>query len=295
MFSYKSHELNLFSNDDNHKFKIKDNKGNASGFGANQNCAYISYSDVATGNSSHPIVIDALHYNFGGPVGVAWKFSVVDIAMSDEVARASGVEAVLRSDVDEHYTEMSTAVYDEAVRATNVELGINNALASEISTRQTEIYNANAAITAEASTSRAAELIHNNAIAQLNLDVPAEAKLARSAELKLTQNLAAEIKTRGDAGVAEALVRADADSKMAADIANLSSGSTAAIQFEKSRAETEESKLQSQISSLLANTDAVALNSLAELVSDYSQNNTTIQARVTYLEGVIAELVAKVL
>ena len=49
MFSYKSHELNLFSNDDNHKFKIRDNKGNASGFGAAQNCAYISYSDVATG------------------------------------------------------------------------------------------------------------------------------------------------------------------------------------------------------------------------------------------------------
>jgi hypothetical protein len=293
--SYKSHELNLFSNDDNHKFKIKDNKGNASGFNATQNCAFISYSDVETGNSSHPIVIDALHYNFGGPVGVAWKFGIVDNAIAQEISRASGVEEVLRSDVDEHYTEMTTAVYDESVRATNVELGINNALASEISTRQTEIYNANAAITAEASTSRAAELIHNNAIAQLNLDVPAEAKLARSAELKLTQNLAIEVKTRGDADTAEALVRADADNKMAADIANLSSGSNAAIQFEKSRAETEEGKLQSQISSLLANTDAVALNSLAELVADYSQNNTTLQSRVSYLEGVIAELVAKVL
>ena len=293
--SYKSHELNLFSNDDNHKFKIKDNKGNASGFGAAQNCAYISYSDVATGSSSHPIVIDALHYNFGGPVGVAWKFGVVDTAMSDEVTRASGVEEVLRSDVDEHYSEFSTAISDEFVRAVNVEAGINNALASEISTRQTEIYNANAAITAEASTSRAAELIHNNAIAQLNLDVPAEAKTARAAELKLTQNLAAEIKTRADAGVAEALQRLSADEKHTADIAALSSGSTAAIQFEKSRAETEEGKLQSQISSLLANTDATALNSLAELVSDYSQNNTTLQARVTYLESVIAELVAKVM
>ena len=293
--SYKSHELNLFSNDDNHKFKIRDNKGNASGFGAAQNCAFISYNDVATGSSSHPIVIDALHYNFGGPVGVAWKFGVVDTAMSDEVTRATGVEEQLRTDVDEHYEELSNAQSDEFVRAVNVEAGINNALASEISTRQTEIYNANAAITAEASTSRAAELIHNNAIAQLNLDVPAEAKTARAAELKLTQNLAAEIKTRADAGVAEALQRLSADEKHTADIAALSSSSTTAIQFEKSRAETEEGKLQSQISSLLANTDATALNSLAELVSDYSQNNTTLQARVTYLESVIAELVAKVM
>ena len=295
MFSYKSHELNLFSNDDNHKFKIRDNKGNASGFGAAQNCAYISYSDVATGSSSHPIVIDALHYNFGGPVGVAWKFGVVDTAMADEVSRASGVEDQLRIDVDEHYSEFSSAISDEFVRAVNVELGINNALAAEVSTRQTEIYNANAAITAEASTSRAAELIHNNAIAQLNLDVPAEAKIARAAEMKLTQNLAAEIKTRADAGVAEALQRIAADEKHTADIAALSSGSTAAILLEKTRAETEEGKLQSQISSLLANTDATALNSLAELVSDYSQNNTTLQARVTYLEQVIAELVAKVM
>ena len=291
--SYKSHELNLFSNDDNHKFKIKDNKGNTSGFNSTQNCAFISYNDVATGNSSHPIVIDALHYNFGGPVGVAWKFSIVDSAMSDEVARASGVEEVLRSDVDEHYDEFSNSISDEVVRAMAVELGVNNALSAEISNRQTAVYNANASITAEASSARAAELILTNAVAQLNLDVPAEAKTARAAELKLTQNLAAEIKARTDSGVAEALARISADEKHTADIAALSSGSTAAIQFEKSRAETEEGKLQSQISSLLANTDATALNSLAELVSDYSQNNTTLQARVTYLEQVIAELVAK--
>lgn len=293
--SYKSHELNLFSNDDNHKFKIKDNKGNTSGFNANQNCAFINYSDVDTGSASHPIVIDALHYNFGGPVGVAWKFSVVDSAMSQEIARASDIEFTLRADVDEHYSEMSAAVSDEFVRATNIELGINNALSSEISTRQTEIYNANAAVNAEAATARAAELIHNNAIAQLNLDVPAEAKIARAAELKLTQNLASELKARGDADTAEAVARADADTKMASDIATLSTSSTAAVQFEKSRAETEEAKLQSQISNLLANADATALNSLAELVSDYTQNNTTLQSRVSYLEGVIAELVAKVL
>lgn len=295
MFSYKSHELNLFSNDDNHKFKIKDNKGNSSGFNATQNCAYISYSDVATGNSSHPIVIDALHYNFGGPVGVAWKFSVVDSNHSTEVQRAIDMEDGLRSDVDAHYALFNSGISSEVNRALNAENGINYGLSTEVSTRQTEIYIVNAAISAEAASARSAELILTNAVAQLNLDVPAEAKIARAAELKLTQNLAAEIKTRADAGVAEASQRVAADEKHTADIAALSSGSTAAIQFEKSRAETEEGKLQSQISSLLANTDATSLNSLAELVSDYSQNNTTLQARVTYLEGVIAELVAKVM
>ena len=41
---------------------------------------------------------------------------------------------------------------------------------------------------------------------------------------------------------------------------------------ETARATVVEQDLQSQISSLLANTDAVALNSLAELVTDYRQN-----------------------
>ena len=41
---------------------------------------------------------------------------------------------------------------------------------------------------------------------------------------------------------------------------------------ETARATVVEQDLQSQISALLANTDAVALNSLAELVTDYRQN-----------------------
>ena len=69
---------------------------------------------------------------------------------------------------------------------------------------------------------------------------------------------------------------------------------------ESGRAQTAEAKLQSQISSLLSNTDAVALNSLAELVADYRVNGSGVSNsvsaladRVLFLEGVIADLVAK--
>ena len=69
---------------------------------------------------------------------------------------------------------------------------------------------------------------------------------------------------------------------------------------ESGRAQTAEAQLQSQISSLLSNTDSVALNSLAELVQDYRVNGMGVSSsvsaladRVLFLEGVIADLVAK--
>ena len=66
---------------------------------------------------------------------------------------------------------------------------------------------------------------------------------------------------------------------------------------ETARAQQIENDLQQQITSLLANTDATALNSLAELVADYSANgsgvNTALQAalaRIEQLEQTVAAL-----
>ena len=52
------------------------------------------------------------------------------------------------------------------------------------------------------------------------------------------------------------------------------------INTEVTRATGVEASLQTQISALLSNTDAVALNSLAELVTDYRQNGSTVAASV---------------
>ena len=69
------------------------------------------------------------------------------------------------------------------------------------------------------------------------------------------------------------------------------------IANETARAQQRENDLQQQITSLLANTDATALNSLAELVADYSANgsgvNTALQAalaRIDQLEQTVAAL-----
>ena len=66
-----------------------------------------------------------------------------------------------------------------------------------------------------------------------------------------------------------------------------------AVTVETKRAQSVEAGLQSQISNLLSNTDAVALNSLAELVADYRLNGSGLESRILYLEGVVAALVDK--
>jgi hypothetical protein len=71
------------------------------------------------------------------------------------------------------------------------------------------------------------------------------------------------------------------------------------IANETARATQIENDLQQQITNLLANTDATALNSLAELVADYSANgsgvNSALQAalvRIDQLEATVAALQA---
>jgi hypothetical protein len=65
---------------------------------------------------------------------------------------------------------------------------------------------------------------------------------------------------------------------------------------EKSRALGVESGLQAQISSILSNTDEVALNSLAELVTEFSNNGSSItqalqseSSRAVDIEGDLRE------
>ena len=81
-------------------------------------------------------------------------------------------------------------------------------------------------------------------------------------------------------------------------IANISSQQipavSAAVDSETARAQGAEGSLQAQITSLMANTDATALNSLAELVADYSQNGSGVTAALTAAVARIAQLEATV-
>jgi len=63
-----------------------------------------------------------------------------------------------------------------------------------------------------------------------------------------------------------------------------------AITNEAARAIAVESNLQGQISNLLSNTDAVALNSLSELISSYTASDQGLDARLVSIEAQLAAL-----
>ena len=95
------------------------------------------------------------------------------------------------------------------------------------------------------------------------------------------------------------------------DSKNRDSALDVKIQFEKTRAETAEGKVQANIDDeakaradadtklsdridfIVSNTNPSAIDSLSEIVAQFSQNGVGYADRLTYLEGVVAALVNK--
>lgn len=292
-----SRKLKIRSNDGVHRLKVSDGKGSdkTQGFGASQPYVYLDYSDNASEQQRQPVVINALHYvgQSNEPVGVSWKFYDVGNKHDAEVARASYAESQLDAKVEQYKTEHDEALQEEADRAIGVEDGLLTAIQGEVSGRQTADFNLNTLITAESKTARASELVLTNAVAQLDLDGKAETKERKSEVVRLDASILTEKQQRESADANEAQLRESADAKLQASVDALSYTSAGGINVEKARAEAVEAGLQNQISALLNNTDATALNSLAELVTQYSQYNTSLVSRVSQLEAVLADLVEK--
>jgi hypothetical protein len=133
----------------------------------------------------------------------------------------------------------------------------------------------------------------------------AEATARASADTILSNSIAAEISRASTAEVAvDVKVDSETQSRIAADgvvQANLDAEAAARVSAVASEAQSraaDVSALQSQISNLLANTDAVALNSLAELVAAYEAGDSSlavqaagILTRLAAAEAVINDLV----
>ena len=141
------------------------------------------------------------------------------------------------------------------------------------------------------------------AITALQNDLAAEATSRLSGDTTNGNAISAEVVARTDA---DGVVQADVDgNETDGDAATLlvqqnvdaeAAARVAAVAAEASRAGTAEASLQSQISALLSNTDATALNSLAELVTAFESADSSISgvlsalsARVAAAEEVINE------
>jgi len=196
-------------------------------------------------------------------------------AIVAEVSRATSAEGTVQFNVDAEETRaraaelaLGTRTTDEGTAAAGARATLTTNLATEIKDRQdalaaelTARVAGDAAsaglVTTEASTARAAEAANATAIAN---------ETARA--------LAAEM-ANDDAIAIEATRAKAAEMYLNDELFNLTQASSAGVVGEKTRAEGVEAGLQTQISQLLENTDEVALNSLAEIVADYTANGVT--------------------
>ncbi len=184
-------------------------------------------------------------------------------------------------------------------------------IATEVTTaRAAEAANA-ASLVAEAATARAAEAANASAIATENARaVAAEGVLAGDLATETAERITADTAIQA-AVAAEATTRAAADAIHTANIAGVAadvSTNATAIAVETARATAAENAnaalvtaevaartaavagVQSQITDLLSNVDPAALDSLAEIVAQFSSNGVLFHDRLLWVEGMVSTL-----
>lgn len=202
----------------------------------------------------------------------------LNVSVPAEVVRATNAEASLQVNIN---AEAATRLSQDNAHSASI--------AQEISDRQTGDYQLDVKISSETARAQASELVLTNSIAQTDLDVTAEEKARADADTKLNDAVSAEVKARGDADYKlttdlsyESKSRADADSKLTVDLAS-----------EVTDRKSEVNRLDGRLNFITHNTDPTALDSLSEIVAQFSQNGQGYAARLSWLEAVVADLVSK--
>ena len=279
--NYKANELNLFHSE-GYQFKIREVK---SGNPEMPPCFSLDTSN-SEGAGSYGVYFPQAYVptmygvrSVGAQLGThEYKLGSLENAINNEAsARQAG-------------DEKSASDLSSAVAVLNQ---MDNGLFATLSIIDSQYKDAdfklNNSLDLESKRAQASELVLSNNLSQANININAEVKRAGDAEAKIIADLSKEISDRKVADESESKARAEADSKHSSDIASC----VASVSAESKRASEAEAGLQNQISNILSNTDAVALNSLAELVADYRNNGSSLQARVVYLEGCVASLLNK--
>jgi len=284
---YKSHELNLYSDDNKCHLFFKDGRVNpdwAPGFGLNQKFQYVRYTEVEDGGYMHPIVVAGLHYldTNGFVSGVGWSFYEVKNSITQEAKDRDDADRKIATDLATEVQDRKDAVTAEAQARSDTDQSIIativadnkmhtdnfNLLGSQIVTEH------NARVAAVADEKKGREDADAFLQAQVGglwgglQTIEADSKTRDSAlDVKLTQE-------RTRALAAENVVQANLDA-------------------EAKERKSEVSRLDGRIDFITNNVDGAAIDSLSEIVAQFSQNGQGYASRLSYLEAVVAALVNK--
>jgi hypothetical protein len=275
---YKSHELNLYSDDNKCHLFFKDGQLNpqwAPGFGQGQKFQYVRYTQVDDGGYMHPIVVAGLHYldTNGFVSGVGWSFYEVKNSIADESKARNDADIKIATDLQTEVKARQDAIDAEAKARSETDQSIISTIVG-INTMHTDNFNLLGAQIVSENKARVAA-------------VSAETKAREDADANLLsaiQSVEADSKTRDsalDVKLSQERSRAEgAESSLSGRIDN-----------EISDRVSEINRLEGRINFIANNNDGAAIDSLSELLAEFSQNGQGIVSRLGYLESVVLSLV----
>jgi hypothetical protein len=277
---YKSHELNLYSDDNKCHLFFKDGQLNpqwAPGFGQGQKFQYVRYTQVDDGGYMHPIVVAGLHYldTNGFVSGVGWFFYEVKNSITDESKARNDADIKIATDLQTEVQDRKNAIDAEAKARSETDQSIIATIVAE-NKMHTDNFNLLGAQIVSENKARVAA-------------VSAETKAREDADANLLgaiQSVEADSKTRDSA----------LDVKLSLErtrVEGVEASLSGRIDTEITDRKSDVSRLDGRIDFITNNADGAAIDSLAEIVSQFNLNGATLASRITYLEGVVASLVNK--
>jgi len=282
---YQSKELNLYSNDGKSKYTFADATGLIQGIAPVVPVLKLE-GDVSAAGYRGNVAIPNLLYKIHGTeyyaflsatisthesnismlVGQVYTEGVDRKAADATLTAGLAAEVKIRGDADYALSgRISDEVYDRGV----ADLANAGAISQEVSDRKVAITTVSAAGGANTLAIAAETKAREEADAKLTTAVSDEKQRAELAEYGLNNDIQGEIGNRGAAV----------------------SAVSAAVVAEAKLAREKEALLDARIDFITHNTNPAAIDSLSEIVAQFSTNGQGYAQRLTYLEGVIAALV----
>ena len=205
-----------------------------------------------------------------------YKLISLDQNAQAETSRAVAAETKLQQNID---SETASRVATDSSHTAQI--------AQEISDRQTGNQQLEIKLGSEVSRAQASELVLTNNVATISAGLATEVSERKSEVVRLDARVLQEIQTRGDSVFNEAQLREAADLALGARCDGLVAGATAEVAERVS----EVKRLDGRLDFITSNVDGAAIDSLSEIVAQFSQNGAGYAARLAWLEGIVADLV----
>lgn len=284
---YKSHELNLFYAGTTGKLVLKDTTGTPNtGLAPSTNVMSLAV-DYNGSSDAHALFIPELMIGDSGGYAFSPAYAISNLNTLTASLRADLTsEAKDRKSAD---TTLTASIAAEAKSRVEADSKHTSDIAQEVYDRgagDTANFNL---INAEVADRKAAITVVSNSAANNAINITAEATRAVGEEKRIEGRVEQELKDRSYFdGILQANIDAENKRALAAELV-LTNGLAA----ESKRALEKEGKLDARIDFLTSNSDPAAIDSLSEIVSQFSTNGMGYAARLTYLEGVISALLNK--